>query len=191
MRYYDNDHSPWGCVNRARCIPLVCGPGGTSQLHIYGEYLTIQNGDWLYTSESDQSIHVCFKPFTDDPDYIPLNQCYYPIKPLLLRMKWVLNHQCRTRVNYAILYLLKGWGPGAVVQAACLESRRSWVSTPLWLQVSATNKMFLPRSLVKIQYCGEPPWPQTAKVYISNLVYEWQCVISFILPSSGGSPGPV
>ena len=25
------------------------------------------------------------------------------------------------------------------------------------LQVSKKNKMFLPRSLIKIQYCGEPP----------------------------------
>ena len=29
------------------------------------------------------------------------------------------------------------------------------------------NKMFLPRSLVKIQYCGEPPW-ETARARISN-----------------------
>ena len=49
-----------------------------------------------------------------------------------------------------------GGGPGAVVKADCLESRESWVRPRSGVQVSK-NKMFLPRSLVMIQYCGEPP----------------------------------
>ena len=48
-------------------------------------------------------------------------------------------------------------GPGAVVKAVCLESRRSRVQTPLWPPSFTERKMFLPRSLVKIQYCGEAP----------------------------------
>ena len=46
-----------------------------------------------------------------------------------------------------------GGGPGAVVEAACLESRRSRVRTPLWH--SSFNEMFLLCSLVKLQNCGE------------------------------------
>ena len=41
-----------------------------------------------------------------------------------------------------------GGGSSAVVEAACLESRRSRVRTPLKLK-----KKFFTRSLVKIQYC--------------------------------------
>ena len=45
-------------------------------------------------------------------------------------------------------HLIQGGGPCAVVKAACLESRRSRVRTPLWPSSV--------KGLVKIQYC-EPP----------------------------------
>ena len=51
-----------------------------------------------------------------------------------------------------------GRGPAAVVKAACLESRRSRVRTPLWHSSFKETKMFLLRSLVEVIYCGEPPW---------------------------------
>ena len=53
--------------------------------------------------------------------------------------------------------VFKGGGPGAVVKAACLESRRSRIGTPLWSSSFKETIMFLPRSLVKILYCEEPP----------------------------------
>ena len=46
-------------------------------------------------------------------------------------------------------------GPGTGVKTICLESRRSWVRTPLW------PSSFKTRSLVNIQYCGQPLWPRT------------------------------
>ena len=51
------------------------------------------------------------------------------------------------------LFRTKKYGrrPGAVVKAACLESRRYHSG----LQVSK-KQMFLPCSLAQIQYCGEP-----------------------------------
>ena len=60
--------------------------------------------------------------------------------------------------------------------------------TPSSLQVSK-NKMFLPRSLVKIQYCGELPSPRGSELGLkpSGLQNFEGSVIS---PSSGGSPGP-
>ena len=45
-----------------------------------------------------------------------------------------------------------------MVKAACLKSRRSWVRIPLWH--SNFKKIIFLRSLVKIEYCGEPPWPR-------------------------------
>ena len=50
--------------------------------------------------------------------------------------------------------------PGAVVKAACLESRRSRVRTTLWHPSLKKNEMFLPHSLLKIKYCGELPCPK-------------------------------
>ena len=59
------------------------------------------------------------------------------------------------------------------------------------------NKMFLPRSLVMIQYCREPPRPRGSVLghRPPGLEFRILClegsVISFISPSSGGSLGPV
>ena len=59
------------------------------------------------------------------------------------------------------------------------------------------SRMFLPSSFVKIQYCGEPPWPRGSKLGVRppGLKFRSLClegsVISFISPSSGCSPGPV
>ena len=40
-----------------------------------------------------------------------------------------------------------GGGPGAVVNAACLESWRSWVQTPLWPSNFKETKSFFPAQL--------------------------------------------
>ena len=53
-----------------------------------------------------------------------------------------------TQIN-TIVYLDIKRGPGAVAKAACLES-----SNPALAFKFPRNKMFLPRSLVKIQYCS-------------------------------------
>ena len=89
-------------------------------------------------------------------------------------------------------------GSGAVVRAAaCLESRRSRVRTPLWPSKFQRNKMFLPRSLVNIKYCGEPHWPRGSVLGLRPPGFEFRIlclkgiVISFIPPSSGGSPDPI
>ena len=51
--------------------------------------------------------------------------------------------------------LLEPWRSG---RAAYLESRISLARTSLWAFKFQRNKVFLPRSLVKIQYCEEPLW---------------------------------
>ena len=71
-----------------------------------------------------------------------------------------------------------------------------WLKPTLALRFQR-NKMFLPRSLVKIQYCWEPPWPRGSVLGLRppGLEFRILCVedsvISFISPFSGGSPGPV
>ena len=90
-------------------------------------------------------------------------------------------------------------GPGAVVKAACLESRRSRVR--IWPSSFKEIQMFLPYSLVTIQHCGEPPSPRGSMLGLrpSGTGFWILClggggggrVISFISSSFGGSPGPV
>ena len=59
------------------------------------------------------------------------------------------------------------------------------------------NKMFILRSLVKIQYCRESPWPRGSALGLKpsglefRFVYVEGSAISFISPFSGGSPGLV
>ena len=67
-------------------------------------------------------------------------------------------------------------------------------------KVLKKQTMFLPRSLVNINYCGEPPWPRGSVLGLRPPGLEFQIfylggggegsVISLISPSSGGSPGP-
>ena len=86
----------------------------------------------------------------------------------------------------------KGRGIGTVVKAACLESRRSSPTLAFKFQ---RNKMFLPCSLVRLQYCGEPLWPRGRLLGLrpQGLEFSILCLkdsdISFISSSSGGSPG--
>ena len=83
---------------------------------------------------------------------------------------------------------------GGVVKSACLEIAGSKPALSFKFQ---RNKMCLPCSLVKIQYCGEPPWPRSSKLglRLPGFKFRIQClegsVISFISLSSGGAPGPV
>ena len=83
-----------------------------------------------------------------------------------------------------------------------------WLKLPAWKSGDRgfephsdlqRNKMFLPRSHVRIQHYGEPPWHWTRGSVLTlrppGLEFRIMClegsVISFISPSSGGSPGPV
>ena len=52
-----------------------------------------------------------------------------------------------------VCIMLAKAGPGAVVKSACLKPA---LNHSLAFKCQ-TNKIFLPRSLVMIQYCGEPP----------------------------------
>ena len=84
-------------------------------------------------------------------------------------------------------------GPDAVVKSACLESQRSRVCPPLKFQ---GNKIFLPRSLVKIQYYGEPLRPRGSVLGLrpTELEFRIMCLersVSFISPSSEGFAGSV
>ena len=62
---------------------------------------------------------------------------------------------------------------------------------------NCSRKMFLSRSMLKNKHCGEPPWPRGSVIGLrpSGLEFWILClegsVISFISPSSGGSPGSV
>ena len=44
----------------------------------------------------------------------------------------------------SFLFAVQGWGPGAVVKAACLESQKSRVRAPLWHSNSNEAKRFFP-----------------------------------------------
>ena len=71
-------------------------------------------------------------------------------------------------------YMYVGGGPGAVGEAANLES-----SNPTMASKFQRNKMFLPRSLVK---CGEPPWPRYSVLGHENAKYEscvWKTMSSY------------
>ena len=93
-------------------------------------------------------------------------------------------------------------GPGAVVKAACLEcqikiksrtKKDCGLESHSGLQVSK-NEMLLPRSLVKIQYCGELPWPRGSVLGLRppGLKFRILCLEGSVnSPSSEVSPGPV
>ena len=90
------------------------------------------------------------------------------------------------------LLCIGGEGPDAVVKAACLESRRSWVRTPPWPSSFKENKMFLLSSLVKIQYCGEPPWQRSSVLGFRPSVLEFQILcLEGSVPHSSHHPQEV
>ena len=68
------------------------------------------------------------------------------------------NHVGVTAKNFGNHLLRQLLGTGFVVKTACLESRRSWARTPLALSFKETKVIL--GSLVKIQYCGDPPSPK-------------------------------
>ena len=97
------------------------------------------------------------------------------------------------------LFITTDQRAGALVQ---------WLKLPVWKSEIAgsnptlalkfqRNKLFLPRSHVKILYCGEPLWPRSGVLGLRppGLEFRILClegsVTSFISPSSGCSPGPV
>ena len=90
------------------------------------------------------------------------------------------------------------WKAGALVQ---------WLKLPAWkigdrglVPGSALvfqfqrNKMFLSRSLVKIQYCGESPWPKGSvldlRPHILNPLSGAQCHLIMFKWRVHGSPSP-
>ena len=94
--------------------------------------------------------------------------------------KWLFSVECHNRRGPCLLRKSKMTG-----------------SNPTMVFKFQRNKMFLPRSLVKIQYCGEPPWPRGSVLGLRprGLEFRIMClegsVISFISPSSGVTPGPL
>ena len=68
-------------------------------------------------------------------------------------------------------------GPGAVVEAACIEQLGDRNFEPRSPFKFRRNKMFLIRSLVNTKNCGESLWPrvQIVKARISNPVSGGQC----------------
>ena len=85
---------------------------------------------------------------------------------------------------------------GALVQWLKLPAWKNGIagSSPTLAVRFQRNKMFLPRWLVKIQYCGEPPWPRGSLLGLRppGLKFRILClessVFSFISPSSAGYP---
>ena len=74
----------------------------------------------------------------------------------------LLRQSCSTpnkQINRTLGFLTTGRTRALLLKAACLESRTSRIRPPLCLWVFKET-MFLPRSLVNIQYCGKPPWPR-------------------------------
>ena len=88
----------------------------------------------------------------------------------------------------AALQIQYGEGPGAVGKTACLESQRWWVRDPFCSSSFKETKKFLSRSLVNI-HIVESLCDREEGCSASNCLKG--SVISFISPSSRGSPGPV
>ena len=90
---------------------------------------------------------------------------------------------------------LLGGGPRVAVSTAAFHARDQG-SVPGLGGLKETKKVSSP-STCESQYCGEPPWPRGSVLGLRppGLEFRILCledsVISFISPSSGGSPGPV
>ena len=75
------------------------------------------------------------------------------IRSTLLHYKIKTKIDVIRRIRFKVVSCKrKGGGSAAVVKAACLESQRLRVRTPLWPPSFKETKCF-----VKNQYCGEPP----------------------------------
>ena len=87
-------------------------------------------------------------------------------------------------------------GPGAaVVKAACLESRGSWVRAPLWPSNFKEIKCFFPAhsqrfTIVRSLCDREVAWSASDPGLKFRILCLERSVISFISPSSGGFHGP-
>ena len=88
-----------------------------------------------------------------------------------------------------------GGGPGVVVSTAAFHARVRG-SVPGLGGLKGTKNVSSP-STCESQYCGEPPWPRCSVLGLRPPGLEFwilcleDSVISFISPSSGGSPDPV
>ena len=129
--------------------------------------------------------------------YQTLQTCYHLVKKqynrhtsLNLTLIWCFKANISHRFNYII------WKkyPGAVVKAACLESRRSLVPTPLWYSSFKEKNVSSLFTRIDSIFWGTS-WPRGSELGLRPLGFEFRIlclegsVISFISPSSGGSPG--
>ena len=99
-------------------------------------------------------------------------------------------------IPFFYFYLnVSGGGPRVVVSTAAFHARVRG-SVPGLGGLKETKNVSFP-STRESQYCGEPPWPRGNVLDLRppGLEFRILCledsVISFISPSSGGSPGPV
>ena len=83
----------------------------------------------------------------------------------------------------------QGRGPGSVVKAACLESRRSRVLTPLWPSIFKETNVSSPLTRIDSIFVGNL---RDREVACSTSKFRILCLEgSVIEPPSGGSPGLV
>ena len=86
---------------------------------------------------------------------------------------------------------------GVLVSWLKLPARKVSGSSPALVFKFQRNKMFLPCSLMKIKYCGEPPWPRGSVLDLRppGLEFRILClegsVIWFISPFSGSYSCPI
>ena len=69
--------------------------------------------------------------------------------------RYVLEYRGYTETSINACTPLRDGSPGAVVKAVCVE--KSEIAGSYHALAFRLKKKFLPRSFVKIQYCGEPP----------------------------------
>ena len=102
---------------------------------------------------------------------------------------------CVGKVYFMWTSLTGSAGPRVVVSTAVFHARARG-SVPGRGGLKETKNVSFP-STCESQYCGEPPWPRGSVLGLRPPGLEFwilcleDSVISFISPSSGGSPGPV
>ena len=113
----------------------------------------LQNRAARLLSRSKATLHIT--PVRKDLHWLPIQE-RINYKIIVTVYKCInrlapnyLSSTLTTRTRDNRLRQKQGGGPGAVVKATCLKSRRSRVRTPLWPPSFKETKKCLPRSLVK------------------------------------------
>ena len=120
---------------------------------------------WVMTKYDSPYTHVIAykKGISDDRYNTALNHNGHN-SVMLYKTKhtWpkVVKKYTETEIAYDDSLTKLGRGHCVIVQATCLENRRSRVRPPLWHSGFKIKQKFVSRSLVKIQYCWESPWPR-------------------------------